>query len=464
MVRNVSILHVVKVLTDAPTALETLVTSLHSHLERLSLEMQEQGRVLSTLLSLVKPLSSGEGRAGEQAEAQAQKAAMEQEAEKVRSQVERLACEVETLREVVEEGLRGRDTTDEEEEMEMTDVDEEQHEEEAEDDLVGDEVEEDEAPIATPTSEDPPRPTPDLIDLDVRVPSPSLKPAKRHAPNNIRMTLRSPDASVSRSLTEEFERCKLQDSTHSGLNFNPETSSSSRGGVMRTSTPPPSAHRSMSTTPSTDPPSLLIAQSQGTSQTRSRFTPVEDPFPRLDGNERRREKRSTPPPRSNASSSPRLSQAPLPQQEERGETRQRRRNSQESDSSSRSGTRRHTNVAPPPAEESIHSHQPQAHDLADHAPKMRTARLEKMFVDAPEHDEARCTACRRIGTAVPVDLQSRRAHRERVTARKCSGAHEQAPETQDSVMRRILKELEDDFAHYKRWVILFASFFLLEWC
>ena len=96
-------------------------------------------------------------------------------------------------------------------------------------------------------------------------------------------------------------------------------------------------------------------------------------------------------------------------------------------------------------------------------PQIRGERLERLFSSVPEHDEQTCHACH--GKA-----QNGRARWERDLdwlLRRAAGRRACTPPSQDNVrasaggyvhreglppqtvLTRVLRELEDDFAHYK---------------
>jgi hypothetical protein len=86
-------------------------------------------------------------------------------------------------------------------------------------------------------------------------------------------------------------------------------------------------------------------------------------------------------------------------------------------------------------------------------PQIRGDRLERLFFAAPEHDRERCRACHRRKKAkgdgreeeLRVDAEWLR---QRFATRH--GDEERLPP--QTVLARVLRELEDDFTHYKSYV------------
>lgn len=97
-------------------------------------------------------------------------------------------------------------------------------------------------------------------------------------------------------------------------------------------------------------------------------------------------------------------------------------------------------------------------------PTIRGTHLERLFFAAPEHNADTCTACsrhRRAATTVPVpqptptwlrDLRvqdgAQQKGKQREDAAKNKDGEDQLPP--QTVLTRVLRELEDDFTHYKR--------------
>ena len=115
-------------------------------------------------------------------------------------------------------------------------------------------------------------------------------------------------------------------------------------------------------------------------------------------------------------------------------------------------------------------------------PQIRGGHLEKLFFSAPEHNAKTCTACHRPGRGAeseswparkhgrkskahvddtedegfvegPEHADAKGKHREHIDPtrwKRESGNEGLPPQT---VLARVLRELEDDFTHYKRWVM-----------
>ena len=120
-------------------------------------------------------------------------------------------------------------------------------------------------------------------------------------------------------------------------------------------------------------------------------------------------------------------------------------------------------------------------------PQIRGARLERLFFSAPEHNAETCTVCHRRRRRRPADVENAeswlrdharerdrqqggededegfaegdddvREHERRAYAAKAARDREDRVPPQ-TVLARVLRELEDDFTHYKRYVQVLVS-------
>jgi hypothetical protein len=122
-------------------------------------------------------------------------------------------------------------------------------------------------------------------------------------------------------------------------------------------------------------------------------------------------------------------------------------------------------------------------------PQIRGERLERLFRSAPEHDEKTCGVCHRRKRASSAELRimdefkTLPKHSENRTAKTKAGNMEATQHHEDrfrsgdeqyiaeiavrrglppqTVLARVIRELEDDFTHYKSWVPFYLAIYLV---
>lgn len=97
-------------------------------------------------------------------------------------------------------------------------------------------------------------------------------------------------------------------------------------------------------------------------------------------------------------------------------------------------------------------------------PQIRGSRMERLFFAAPEHDAMTCHVChrrKRRGFELNRRFPSEDNEQYLKAGGRCEGAgrDEKAPaegqgrKPPQTVLTRVLRELEDDFSHYKAFVL-----------
>ena len=446
--------------------MEALISTLRSHLTRLTAELSEHKQLLLELRSL--------------RDSDARKLAEKsKEVDKLKNEVERLAGEVGVLRGVVEEGLKERRTIREQ----SVNLDQEatapSAEESSEEESSNEESQQHGHPasVHSESSEEE-----EEESISRRSPTPS--PRRRLGANVADKTMRTDHATIASSqlpsvsantsrpfldndelsrITQEVEERRsersIQSQSRSQEDSQSQASSSSASQELVRSwsrNPNPPESRRVSRAPS---PSMMLDADPSASASASMMAPV----PPLEHSVRFA---AAP---SQASTSRPVSPVPAP-------------------------APRPSAPTPAAAQRNIgHGQKRRPHPTApvataadDAFPQIRGARLERLFFSAPEHNAETCTVCHRRRRRRPsggdgqspeswLRAQERRREgprghededegfaegeddvRERLAyaakaARDRNGGDRLPPQT---VLARILRELEDDFTHYKRYVDL----------
>ncbi|RPD54654.1 hypothetical protein L226DRAFT_90071 [Lentinus tigrinus ALCF2SS1-7] len=449
-----------KAAVEEKKALEALITTLRSHLTRLTAELSEHKQLLLELRSL----------RDSDARALAEKG---KEVDKLRQEVERLAGEVEVLRGVVEEGLKERRSFREQ----SASNDQESSAESAE------ETSREEGKPA-PQQQEPQihRPRAPSVHSDAsedeeseesisrRSPTPS--PGRRLGVGAADRTMRTDYATIASSqgpsvsavanvskpfldvgevsrITQEVEERRSERSIQSRSQDDSQSqsgSASQEGSRSWSRNPQPNQSRMASRAGS---PSMMLDDDPSGSAPQVPLAHLEHSV-RFAGEPSQTESSRPPSP---------YTQADITQQP----------------------TVPSRPVAPTPAAASqkrrVHT-APQAQTTADTPfPQIRGARLERLFFSAPEHHAETCTMCHRRRRRRPVEVEqaaewvqehSRMHQYHDEESEECFAEEPDVRERErrgypaksardrmddrvppQTVLARVLRELEDDFAHYK---------------
>ncbi|PIL22329.1 hypothetical protein GSI_15017 [Ganoderma sinense ZZ0214-1] len=449
-----------KAAVEEKKALEALITTLRSHLTRLTAELSEHKQLLLELRSL----------RDSDARALAEKS---KEVDKLRSEVERLAGEVEVLRGVVEEGLKERRGFREQ----LTSHEQESATESAEQ-SSGDESEDEEPQVEA----QPPQPQHVTIQsleesedevteedsISHRSPTPS--PRRRLGLNSADRTMRTDRATLASSqgpsvaanpnaskpfldveevsrITQEVEERRSNRSMQSRSQDSSQSEPQERSRSWSRQ-PMPSQSRKVSRAGS---PSMMLAPDASGS------TPPSNLVRQLEYSVRFAAEPSPPP--SSRPTSPHFEATHAQMQTQPRPTAPTPATAQRSSSASQ---KRRAHPAP------------QAADEEPAFPQIRGARLERLFFSAPEHNAETCTVCHRRRRRRPTEveqaaswLREHQRHRaedtddegfvegsedardRRAYAAKAAGEREGHRVPPQTVLARVLRELEDDFTHYK---------------
>ena len=411
-------------------ALENLITTLRTHLSRLTTELSDHQQLLKELRSLRESDAHALALKG-------------QDVDQLRREVERLAGEVEVLRGVVEEGLKERRNVralpeDHEEHIAYANS---VHEH-------SDDQEESRQPHEQADSSDSEDGAESSMASQDHSPSPSPRPLSRLADRTIRTdhpTIGSSHLTHGDSLEpfvneEELERITAEveerrsERSHSASSDSPQ---SSAGSPSRTVSRAASPDVSLGFSAKASAPTKISQISRASSPASSGR--IHMGVPARPG-------------------------APTP-----GRALQ-------------SGSRSN------PGQRKVSSQSAQPEKLETPFPQIRGARLERLFFAAPEHNVNTCSVCHRRRRREPHSDDEQQArdwlrrrsdalHRATVTIDARNGPQESARHTANTdfpknpphngtndgassdprlppqtVLARVLRELEDDFTHYKRFV------------
>ena len=444
-------------------ALEALITTLRSHLTRLTAELSEHKQLLIELRSL----------RDSDARALADKS---KEVDKLRLEVERLAGEVEVLRGVVEEGLKERrgfrEKSTAHEQGSATETAEQSSEDESEEEEPQVEVQRPQPQHVTIQSLDE---SEDEVTEEESISrrSPTPSPRRRLGGGSADRTMRTDRATLASSqgpsvalnanaskpflddeevsrITQEVEERRTERSIQSRSQDSSQSASEPQERSRSWSRQPmPSQSRKVSRAGS---PSMVLAPDASGS------TPPSNLVRQLEYSVRFAAEPGPPP--SSRPTSPQLDTTQAQAQSQPRPTAPTPATAQRSASADQ---KRRAHTAPQADGESAF-------------PQIRGARLERLFFSAPEHNAETCTVCHRRRRRRPAEdeqaatwLREHQQHRaedtddegfvegpenardRRAYATRATGDRV-PPQT---VLARVLRELEDDFTHYKRCVSTF---------
>ena len=443
-----------------------MITTLRSHLTRLTAELSEHKQLLLELRSL----------RDSDARALAEKG---KEVDKLKQEVERLAGEVQVLRGVVEEGLKERrsfreQSTSQDQESSAESAEENSHEEE------------DPAPQRTQQQAQAcPQRAPsvhsDVSDeeseesISRRSPTPS--PGRRLGAGAADRTMRTDYATVASSqgpsgsavanvskpfldvdevsrITQEVEERRSERSIQSRSQDDSQSSSGSQD-RSRSWSRNPQANQSRMVSRAGSP-SMALDNDPSGSALQVPLAHLEHSV-RFAGEPSQTESSRSPSPHIRADITQQSAVPPRPVAPTPAATNQKR----------------HARTAPQP---------PATMDAP--FPQIRGARLERLFFSAPEHNAETCTMCHRRRRRRPVEVEQaaewvqERSRVHQYHDEETDEGFTEGPDVCDNerrpypakaardgvddrvppqtVLARVLRELEDDFAHYKRCVLVYS--------
>ncbi|KAI0714073.1 hypothetical protein C8T65DRAFT_806673 [Cerioporus squamosus] len=455
-----------KAAVDEKKALEALITTLRSHLTRLTAELSEHKQLLHELRSLRDSDARTLAEKGK-------------EVDKLKSEVERLAGEVEVLRGVVEEGLKERRSA--REQSASHDHDQDSSAESAEESSQG---EEDPAPQRAQQQPQIRRPRAPSVHSDeseaeeseesISRRSPTPSPGRRLGAGAADRTMRTDYATVASSqgpsasvvanvskpfldvdevsrIAQEVEERRSERSIQSRSQDDSQSQSGSAsqdGSRSWSRNPQPNQSRMVSRAGS---PSMMLEGDPSASGSAPQVPLAQlEHSVRFAGEPSQTESSRPPSPRAPADITQQPAAPPRPTAPTPAAASQTRR----------------ARTAP----------QPQAAADAPF-PQIRGARLERMFFSAPEHNAETCTMCHRRRRRRPVEVEQAaewvqersrvhqyheeeedegfvegpdvREHQRRGYPAKAARDRMDDRVPPQTVLTRVLRELEDDFAHYK---------------
>ncbi|EJF61064.1 hypothetical protein DICSQDRAFT_106734 [Dichomitus squalens LYAD-421 SS1] len=451
---------------DEKKALEALIGTLRTHLTRLTAELSEHKQLLLEL----RALRDSDARA---------LAEKSREVDKLRQEVERLAGEVEVLRGVVEEGLKERrsfreqsvsheqgsatesagqnseEESGDEEDAREPQQQQQQQQQRARPPSVHSEDSEDEATEEDSISRRSPTPSPrrrlstGAADKTMRTDIATVASSQTHNlsvnPNASKPFL--DEEEVSR-IAQEVEERRSERSIQSRSQDSQSASGSQEGSRSWSRQPNPNQSRRPSRAGS---PSVILEPDASGS------TALQNAVPQLEYSVRFAEEvnRAT----SSRPTSPYL------------DTTQAQAQSQPRPSAPTPATA----AAARAGSQKRRTHAAAQSDGETPFPQIRGAQLERLFFSAPEHNSETCTVCHRRRRRRPADveqaaswLREQRRHRakdededegfvegaedardRRAYAAKAARDGESGRVPPQTVLARVLRELEDDFTHYK---------------
>ncbi|RDX49872.1 hypothetical protein OH76DRAFT_1403113 [Lentinus brumalis] len=441
-----------KAAVDEKKALEALITTLRSHLTRLTAELSEHKQLLLELRSL----------RDSDARALAEKG---KEVDKLKTEVERLAGEVEVLRGVVEEGLKERRSSREQSASHDQESSAESEESDQEDQDLAQQQAQIRRPRAPSVHSDTSESEESEESISRRSPTP---PSRRLEAGAADRTMRTDHATVASSqapnasavanvskpfldieevsrITQEVEERRSERSIQSRSEGESQSQSGSQDGSRSWSrNPQPDQSRRNSRAGS---PSMLLDDDPSGSAPQVPLAQLEHSV-RFAGEPSQTESSRPPSPHLQADNTQQPAAPPRPTAPTPAASQKRRA---------------HTASQAQPATEAPF-------------PQIRGARLERMFFSAPEHNAETCTMCHRRRRRRPAEVEQaaewvqersrvhqyhdeeeddfvegpglRERERRGYSAKAARDRMDDRVPPQ-TVLARVLRELEDDFAHYK---------------